>query len=164
MKNTRIRTLPLALATAGVLLAGCADMNTGMTTTQRNTAIGAGVGALAGAAIGHDATGALIGAGIGAAGGYIWSKNMEQKKLAKLAMALTLGVAQDLGGTQPYIPVGAMLLASARAKQAIDMLNARHTYREAAEATGLTEARIRKIEVEWRREEMSRRQGRLQLD
>lgn len=92
------------------------------------------------------------------------SEGTDPQKLAKLAMALALGVAQDLGGTQPYIPVGAMLLASARAKQAIDMLNARHTYREAAEATGLTEARIRKIEVEWRREEISRRQGRLQLD
>ena len=93
MKNTRIRTLPLALATAGVLLAGCADMNTGMTTTQRNTAIGAGVGALAGAAIGHDATGALIGAGIGAAGGYIWSKNMEQKKLAMERATMGSGVS-----------------------------------------------------------------------
>lgn len=93
MKNNRIHALPLALATAGVVLAGCADMNTGMTTTQRNTAIGAGVGALAGAAIGHDATGALIGAGIGAAGGYIWSKNMEQKKLAMERATMGSGVS-----------------------------------------------------------------------
>jgi outer membrane protein OmpA-like peptidoglycan-associated protein len=93
MKNNRIHTLSLALATAGVVLAGCADMNSGMTTTQRNTAIGAGVGALAGAAIGHDATGALIGAGIGAAGGYIWSKNMEQKKLAMERATMGSGVS-----------------------------------------------------------------------
>jgi outer membrane protein OmpA-like peptidoglycan-associated protein len=93
MKNTRTSTLSLALATAGIVLAGCADMNTGMTTTQRNTAIGAGVGALAGAAIGHDATGALIGAGIGAAGGYIWSKNMEQKKLAMERATMGSGVS-----------------------------------------------------------------------
>ena len=92
------------------------------------------------------------------------SEEVEQNKLAKLAMALTLGVAQDLGGTQPYIPVGAMLAASARARRAIEMLNRRASYREAAEATGLTESRIRKIEAEWRREQIAQRQGRLQLD
>ena len=92
------------------------------------------------------------------------SEQTSPDRLAQLAMALALGVAQDLGGTQPYIPVGAMLAASARAKRAIEMLNQRATYREAAEATGLTEARIRKIEVEWRREEVARRQGRLALD
>jgi outer membrane protein OmpA-like peptidoglycan-associated protein len=79
-----IRTSLLAITTAAFGLAGCADMNTGagMSPTARNTAIGAGVGALAGAAIGGDAKGALIGAGVGAAGTYIWSKNMEQKKAA----------------------------------------------------------------------------------
>lgn len=82
MDKHALRTLTLALAASGLLLAGCADMNTGMNPTQRNTAIGAGVGALAGAAIGHDAGAALIGAGVGAAGGYIWSKHMEEKKAA----------------------------------------------------------------------------------
>lgn len=84
--------------------------------------------------------------------------------LASLAVAMTFGIAQDLGGTQPYIPVGAMLAASARARRAIELLQQRATYRQAADATGLTESRIRKIEAEWRRDQISQRQGRLQLD
>lgn len=84
--------------------------------------------------------------------------------LAQLAMALTLGVAQDLGGTQPYIPVGAMLAASARARRAMEMRQRGATYKQAADATGLTEARIRKIESEWHREQIALRQGRLALD
>jgi outer membrane protein OmpA-like peptidoglycan-associated protein len=88
MKTIRITTLA-----AAVLLAGCADMNTGMSDTTRNTAIGAGIGALAGAAIGGDAKGALIGAGVGAAGGYIWSQHMEQKKQAMQRATMGSGVA-----------------------------------------------------------------------
>jgi outer membrane protein OmpA-like peptidoglycan-associated protein len=94
MSQFAIRTRRLlAVSAAAFGLIGCADMNTGMTTTQRNTAIGAGLGALAGAAIGHDAKGALIGAGVGAAGGYIWSKHMEQKKLAMERATMGSGVA-----------------------------------------------------------------------
>lgn len=88
MKTIRITTLA-----AAVLLAGCADMNTGMSDTTRRTAIGAGIGALAGAAIGGDAKGALIGAGVGAAGGYIWSQHMEQKKQAMQRATMGSGVA-----------------------------------------------------------------------
>lgn len=38
------------------------------------TALGAGAGALIGAAAGNAGTGALIGAGVGAAGGYLYHK------------------------------------------------------------------------------------------
>ncbi len=38
--------------------------------------------------------------------------------LASLAVAQTLGLAQDEGGTQPYIPVGADVMSSARAREA----------------------------------------------
>lgn len=79
------------VAAVGIALTGCADMN--MSETQRNTAIGAGVGALAGAAIGRDAKGAAIGAGVGALGGYVWSKHMEQKKLAMERATMGSGVA-----------------------------------------------------------------------
>ncbi|MEJ7929526.1 OmpA family protein [Ramlibacter sp. AN1015] len=51
-----------------------------MTPTQRNAAIGAGIGALGGAAIGRDVKGAAIGAGVGALGGYVWSQQMEQRR------------------------------------------------------------------------------------
>ena len=85
-----IRGIVLALAVAG--LAGCAEMGN-MSDTTRNTAIGAGVGALAGAAIGQNATGALIGAGVGAAGGYVWSQHMAQKKAAMEKATVGTGVA-----------------------------------------------------------------------
>lgn len=92
MNNTSLKMrTTLVVAAASVALAGCADMN--MTETQRNTAIGAGVGALAGAAIGRDAKGAAIGAGVGALGGYVWSKHMEQKKLAMERATMGSGVA-----------------------------------------------------------------------
>lgn len=93
MKNEsmKIRSLLLASVAAAVALAGCADMQ--VSETQRNTAIGAGVGALAGAAIGGNAKGAVIGAGVGAAGGYIWSKHMEQKRLAMERATMGSGVA-----------------------------------------------------------------------
>ena len=64
-----------------------------MSPTARNTAIGAGVGGVAGAAIGHDAKGAAIGAGLGALGGYVWSQHMEQKKQAMQRATVGTGVA-----------------------------------------------------------------------
>jgi outer membrane protein OmpA-like peptidoglycan-associated protein len=68
------------LATA-VALTGCETM----TDTQRNTALGVGIGALAGAGIakatgGKAGTGALIGAAVGGVGTYIWSANMERQR------------------------------------------------------------------------------------
>ena len=72
----------LVCAVASVaILSGCANMSD----TQRNTATGAGVGALGGAAVGaitggHAGTGAVIGAGIGALGSYIWSQRLEKQK------------------------------------------------------------------------------------
>src|SRR5687767_8528093 len=71
------KRIPALLAVAAIAAAGCADMT--MSKTGKNTAIGAGVGAVVGAIVG-DGKGALIGAGVGAAGGYAWSKYMEQKK------------------------------------------------------------------------------------
>jgi len=74
------RTLLCATLLAALGLAGCESMDPRqMTTAQRNTAIGAGVGAVAGAAVGNT-RGAVIGAGVGALGGYVWSRHMEQKK------------------------------------------------------------------------------------
>lgn len=91
------------------------------------------------------------------------SDAVERTALARLAVALTLGLAQDLGGTQPYIPVGAMLAASAKARKAIELLGQRSSYRAVADATGLTESRVRQIESEWRRQQIAARQGQLPL-
>lgn len=89
----RGRTLVVAASTLAIAVAGCADMNVGnMSQTQKSTAVGAGVGALAGAAIGGDAGSAVIGGALGAAGGYVWSKHMQDKKVAMERATMGSGV------------------------------------------------------------------------
>ena len=90
--------------------------------------------------------------------------SVDLSSLARLAVALTLGIAQDLGGSQPYIPVGADVMSSARARRVIELLGQRLSYKQVADATGLTESRVRQIESEWRKQQMLLRQGQLQLD
>lgn len=72
--------LPLALVTT-LVLSGCENMSD----TQRRTATGIAVGAVAGAGIAHAtggkaAVGAVAGAALGGVGAYIWSQNMERQK------------------------------------------------------------------------------------
>jgi outer membrane protein OmpA-like peptidoglycan-associated protein len=75
-----------ALAAAVMLaLAGCAG--TEMSERQKGTAQGAAVGTVAGAIIGsatggRAGTGALVGAAAGAVAGNLWSKRMEDKRVA----------------------------------------------------------------------------------
>lgn len=73
-----------------------------MTDTQRNTTLGVGVGALAGAGIakatgGKAGTGALIGAAVGGVGTYIWSANMERQR--KELEAATRGTGVTISRT-----------------------------------------------------------------
>ena len=84
--------------------------------------------------------------------------------LARLAAALTEGVASDLGGTQPYISVGHALMRSARMRRVLDLLAQGKSYKQAGDATGLTASRVRNIERAWHREQQALRQGRLALD
>ena len=81
------RGLLVAATAAAVFMTGCANM----TETQRNTAIGAGVGAAAGGLIG-DGKGAAIGGVVGAAGGYAWSRYMENKRQQMQAATAGTGV------------------------------------------------------------------------
>lgn len=87
---TRSRPALVGLSAALVLLTGCENM----TEAQRSSAIGAGVGALAGVAIGDSGKSAAIGAGVGALGGYIWSTQMQKKK-AEMERA-TAGTGVDV--------------------------------------------------------------------
>ena len=64
-----------------------------MTDAQRSAAIGGGLGALAGVAIGDSKGAAAVGAGVGALGGYIWSTQMAQKKAAMEQATAGTGVA-----------------------------------------------------------------------
>ena len=84
--------------------------------------------------------------------------------LASLAVALTLGIAQDEGGTQPYIPVGADVMSSARARRVVELLERGQSYKQVADETGITASRVRNIERAWRREQTALRQGTLPLD
>jgi outer membrane protein OmpA-like peptidoglycan-associated protein len=79
-----------------VAMSGCANMSD----TQKQTAMGTGIGAAAGAAIGALAgggKGAAIGAGVGAlagaGGSYLWSQHMEEQKQAMQAATQGTGVA-----------------------------------------------------------------------
>lgn len=84
--------------------------------------------------------------------------------LAVLAMELTKGIAADMGGTQPYIQAGSQLLASARARRVVELINQGKSYREVAHLCGkITEARVRQIEGAWVREQRAARQGSLDL-
>jgi outer membrane protein OmpA-like peptidoglycan-associated protein len=94
MHRHAVRTLSVALAAS--LAAGCA----GMTEPRKNTATGAGLGALGGAIVGsmvHGPRGAWTGAAIGAAAGgggtYMWSKKMEEQKRTMEQATQGTGVA-----------------------------------------------------------------------
>jgi outer membrane protein OmpA-like peptidoglycan-associated protein len=83
MKKTIVLFSAISVGLGG--LAGCANM----TETQKTTGTGAAIGAVAGGIIGaatgggkSAATGAAIGAAVGAGGGYLWSKHMEEQKVA----------------------------------------------------------------------------------
>jgi outer membrane protein OmpA-like peptidoglycan-associated protein len=76
--TSRSRTLVFSLSAVAVLIGGCANMSD----AQRSSAIGGGLGALAGVAIGDSRGSAAVGAGLGALGGYIWSNQMAQRKAA----------------------------------------------------------------------------------
>lgn len=78
-----VRTALCSLAAGALLLSGCANMSE----RQRGTATGAGVGAVAGAVIGsatggRAGTGAVVGGALGAVVGNIWSKRMEDRRVA----------------------------------------------------------------------------------
>ena len=87
--------LTSAVLTLG-FVSGCADMSP----TQQGTARGAGIGAVAGALLGGAtggskgaATGAVLGGAVGAGGGYIWSKKMQDQKVAMEQSTAGTGIA-----------------------------------------------------------------------
>ncbi len=95
MKKPALHTLACA-AIALSVLSGCANMSE----TQQGTAQGAGIGAVAGALLGAAtggskgaATGAALGGAVGAGGGYIWSKKMQDQRVAMEQATRGTGVA-----------------------------------------------------------------------
>lgn len=95
-----IRMTAIGVAAAAVLLAGC---ETPMTERQKGTAIGAGVGAAAGAVLskatgGKAGTGAVVGGAIGAVAGNVWSKRQEERRVAM--EQATRGTGVEVSRTQ----------------------------------------------------------------
>ncbi|MDE2400424.1 MAG: OmpA family protein [Burkholderiales bacterium] len=86
MNSSLPRLSLLAMLAATMVTAGCADM--GMTETQQRTAMGAGIGAVAGGLLGNatggqnTVRGAAIGAAAGGIIGNVWSRRMEAQKQA----------------------------------------------------------------------------------
>ena len=77
------RLAAVGFAASLMFVAGCADLSP----RERGTAQGAGIGAVAGAVIGSATGGnagssALIGGVLGAVGGTLWSKRMEDRRIA----------------------------------------------------------------------------------
>jgi outer membrane protein OmpA-like peptidoglycan-associated protein len=76
--STSLKSATAIVSAVTILLTGCATA----TPEQQGAGTGALIGAVAGQVLGRDAKSSAIGAGLGAVGGYIWSKNMEDKKRA----------------------------------------------------------------------------------
>lgn len=77
--NPPLPPLLLRGASVGIallVLAGCETM----TPEQRGAATGAVIGAVAGQVMGGDTRSTTIGAALGGLGGYVWSRQMEDKK------------------------------------------------------------------------------------
>ncbi len=97
-------TIPAALLAGSILVfsAGCeSDAKTG-------GLIGAGVGALAGQAIGGDTEGTLIGAAVGGGAGYIIGNEQDKKKAAaqsgtysQQADTVTVNITNSNGSVTP---------------------------------------------------------------
>lgn len=85
--STSLKTTAGILSAVSILLTGCATA----TPEQQGAGTGALIGAVAGQIMGRDARSSAIGAGLGALGGYVWSKNMEDKKRAMEAATAGTG-------------------------------------------------------------------------
>ena len=82
-----LKTVGVLSSAVAILLTGCATA----TPEQKSAGTGALIGAVAGQILGRDSKSTAIGAGLGALGGYVWSKNMEDKKRAMEAATAGTG-------------------------------------------------------------------------
>ena len=90
---------------------------------------------------------------------------LDPSEAATLATELMLGIAADLGGSQPYINQGSDLQRSGMAVRVMDLLRRHHQdYARVAQLVSMSERHVRRIEVRWLRAERARRQGSLTFD
>lgn len=81
--------------------------------------------------------------------------------LAQQARQLTMGIVEDLGGTQMYIAAGRSLLASARSQRIVALLQQGTGYDRIAASMGVTERYVRRIHAQWRAQQRELRQTQL---
>ena len=97
--NARPILTTLTLGAVALALAGCETMSEREKGTAQGAALGAVAGALLGSATGGKAgTGAVAGAAVGAIAGNLWSKRMEDKRVAM--ERATAGTGIDVVKTQ----------------------------------------------------------------
>ena len=72
-RGVKAVAMALSLAGSAMMLTGCND-------AQAGGLLGAGIGALAGQAIGHNTAGTLLGLGIGAGTGYILGNESDKER------------------------------------------------------------------------------------
>jgi hypothetical protein len=78
---------------------------------------------------------------------------------ASLAVELTLGVAADMPGAQPYINIGSDLQRSALTERVVDLLRRhRQDYDRVGQLVGMSPRHVRRIEARWLRAERAKRQ------
>lgn len=85
-------------------------------------------------------------------------------ELAQLAGDLARGIGLDLGGRQPYIPVGADFAADEKAWRVVQAWRAGRPWTAIATAEKISERRARQIIGAWQRETYARAQHSLPLD
>ena len=83
-------------------------------------------------------------------------------ELAKLALDLTVALANDIGGDTVYIPIGHFLRAGETASKVISAFRG-HNHMQVAKLAGVTVSRVRQILREYQHAEFERRQGKLPL-
>lgn len=76
MNTSHLLRTTACLGLAALVLAGCDTMSP----EQRGATTGAVIGAVAGQVIGGDTRATTLGAALGGLGGYVWSRQMEDKK------------------------------------------------------------------------------------
>lgn len=90
---------------------------------------------------------------------------LQPQEAAEQAVHLLMGLVSDIGGTQPYIPVGSLLTREAETRRIIGLLQQhRQDYGRVATLVGLSERHVRRIEARWLSAERAKRQGALAFD
>jgi osmotically inducible lipoprotein OsmB len=74
------KLLIVTILVIGLALGGCSGMSDTEQRTLSGGAIGAGAGAVVGAAAGNTGLGAVVGAGAGVAGGYLYDQHKKSEE------------------------------------------------------------------------------------